>query len=520
LSGKKKINKRLITALVLIFLGNLLFFFTIWLLKKYDHIYLDQILFQLKAPANGANRSLAGSVVVQVGVYPVVFTALEVFLYMLLGGFIEKLKSFPKYSRYCLTKFCDFIKKIAMPVALSTLLVATTLFAAKLEVVSYISVASTESDFIIQNYKNPNEVKITFPEKKRNLIYIFLESMECTYADTNAGGNITDNFIPELKELAEENVNFSNNEDFGGALSYSGTTWTSAAMVAQTSGMLIKVPIASEQYGGQNSFMPGVTTMAEILKKEGYKQTLLVGSDADFGGRKTYFTEHGQMNIVDINSLKAEKRLPKDYREWWGFEDDKLFDFAKEEVEKLYESGEPFNFTMLTADTHFPDGYDCKDCKDKWDNQYANVLSCSSKRVLEFIKWIKEQPFYDNTTIVVCGDHLTMDPEFLKDIDENYTRTVYNCFINAVCVPVKEKNRKFGTFDLFPTTIAALGGKIEGDKLGLGTNLFSNVPTLTEEYGFKTLDAELQKKSQFYNEQILEMESPVILPKHSNQNQP
>jgi len=224
----------------------------------------------------------------------------------------------------------------------------------------------------------------------------------------------------------------------------------------------------------------------------------LVGSDADFGGRKTYFTEHGQMNIVDINSLKAEKRLPKDYREWWGFEDDKLFDFAKEEVEKLYESGEPFNFTMLTADTHFPDGYDCKDCKDKWDNQYANVLSCSSKRVLEFIKWIKEQPFYDNTTIVVCGDHLTMDPEFLKDIDENYTRTVYNCFINAVCVPVKEKNRKFGTFDLFPTTIAALGGKIEGDKLGLGTNLFSNVPTLTEEYGFKTLDAELQKKSQFY----------------------
>ena len=513
MSEGKKINKRLITALVIVFLGNLLFFFTIWLLRKYDHIYLDQILFQLKSPANGANRSLAGSIVMRVGVYPMVLTLAEVFLYHLLGGYSKKLKSYKKYKDYCLTKFCGFIKKVAMPVALSTILVAVTLFAAKLKVVSYISTASTESDFIIQNYKNPNEVKITFPEKKRNLIYIMLESMECTYADTSAGGNITDNFIPELTALAEDNVNFSNDNDLGGALSYSGTTWTSAAMVAQTSGMLIKVPIASEQYGGQNSFMPGVTTMAEILKKEGYEQTLLVGSDADFGGRKTYFSEHGNMNIVDINSLKAEKRLPEDYRQWWGFEDDKLFDFAKEEIEKLYESGKPFNFTMLTADTHFPDGYDCKDCGDKWDNQYANVLSCSSKRVLGFIEWIKEQPFYENTTVVVCGDHLTMDPEFLKDIDENYTRTVYNCFINSAIAPVKEKNRQFATFDLFPTTVAALGATIEGEKLGLGTNLFSSLPTLTEEHGYKMLDAELQKKSQFYNEQILEMESPAIFSK-------
>lgn len=510
MSKNKKINKKLIASLIILFLGNMLFFFTIWLLRKYDHIYLDQILFQLKSPANGANRTLAGSVVVQVGLYPVLLTLAEVFLYLLLGGFIEKLKAYKKYADFCLTKFCDFIKKIAMPVALSTLLVALTLFVAKLEVVSYISVASTESDFIIQNYKNPSEVKITFPEEKRNLIYIMLESMECTYADTSAGGNITDNFIPGLEKLAKDNVNFSNTERFGGALSYSGTTWTSAAMVAQTSGMLIKVPIASETYGGQNSFMPGVTTLAEILKKEGYNQTLLVGSDADFGGRKTYFTEHGNMNIVDINSLKAEKRLPKDYRQWWGFEDDKLFDFAKEEVNKLYKSGKPFNFTMLTADTHFPDGYECVDCENEWENQYANVLSCSSKKVLEFVNWIKEQPFYENTTIVICGDHLTMDPEFLKNIDENYTRTVYNCFINSSLAPVKEKNRRFGTFDLFPTTVAALGATIEGEKLGLGTNLFSSVPTLTEEYGFKTLDAELQKKSQFYNEQILEMESPAI----------
>ena len=109
-------------------------------------------------------------------------------------------------------------------------------------------------------------------------------------------------------------------------------------------------------YGGENAFLPGVNTIGEILANEGYNQTLLVGSDAEFGGRRSYFTEHGNYNIVDINSLKADGRLPEDYREWWGYEDKKLFEFATQEAQKLYETGEPVNLTMLTADTHFPDG--------------------------------------------------------------------------------------------------------------------------------------------------------------------
>ena len=60
--------------------------------------------------------------------------------------------------------------------------------------------------------------------------------------------------------------------------------------------------------------------------------------------------------------------------------------------------------------------------------------------------------------------------------------------------------------DLFPTTLAAMGAVINGERLGLGTNLFSAIPTLTEIYGYERLDEIMQKKSIFYNEQILEME--------------
>ena len=96
-----------------------------------------------------------------------------------------------------------------------------------------------------------------------------------------------------------------------------------------------------------------------------------------------------------------------------------------------------------------------------------------------------------------------MDAAFMDDIDPDYTRTVYDCIIHAAEEPVMEKNRQFATFDLFPTTLAALGVKIDGDRLALGTNLFSDQQTLTEQYGYDYLSEELQKQSDFYEEELL-----------------
>ena len=92
-----------------------------------------------------------------------------------------------------------------------------------------------------------------------------------------------------------------------------------------------------------------------------------------------------------------------------------------------------------------------------------------------------------------------MDPRFLAEIDENYVRTSYNCIINpAPGVTPARTEREFGTFDMFPTTLAAMGVKIQGNRLGVGTNLFANVDTLTEIYGYDGLEAELSKHSDFY----------------------
>lgn len=86
----------------------------------------------------------------------------------------------------------------------------------------------------------------------------------------------------------------------------------------------------------------------------------------------------------------------------------------------------------------------------------------------------------------------------------NGERIVYNTFINSTVSTDNTTNRVFTSYDIFPTTLAALGVKIEGNRLGLGTNLFSNVLTIPEEIGKENFENELEKKSDYYNYNFLQ----------------
>ena len=85
----------------------------------------------------------------------------------------------------------------------------------------------------------------------------------------------------------------------------------------------------------------------------------------------------------------------------------------------------------------------------------------------------------------------------------DYNRSVYNVYINSVSNTKNTNNRIFTTFDYYPTTLASLGFDIDGNRLGLGTNLFSKRETLAEELGLDELNDELSKNSKYYNNRLL-----------------
>ena len=80
-------------------------------------------------------------------------------------------------------------------------------------------------------------------------------------------------------------------------------------------------------------------------------------------------------------------------------------------------------------------------------------------------------------------------------------RSVYTVYLNALLEPRRQINRQFRVFDAFPTLLSSIGVMIEGDRLGLGTDLFSDRKTLTEEMGEEQLTQALRKRSAYMVEE-------------------
>lgn len=487
----------LLTMLLLI--AGLCFFLARWYTSVYGDTGFDSIVYTL---TNGVSGVQSGLVLrgVAGGVLPaVLFTAAAWALLFFR----------PRKGREM--KFWPFPKTVSRITALVLSLVMIVHAAVSTGLPVYIYGMFVESPLFEEKYVDPDSVDIAFPEEKRNLIYIYLESMETTYLSKELGGGEDVNLIPELYELAAQNINFSDNGDVGGFLPVNGATWTIAAMVAHTAGVPLKTPpgISENDYGQDNGgFLPGITSITDILDREGYYQTLMVGSVASFGGRKQYYSQHGAEYIYELTTARKDGIVPGDYFVWWGMEDKYLFEYAKQELLKISQKDQPFAFSMLTVDTHHIGGYKCEYCQDVHEEQYENVMSCSSKQVAAFVEWLRQQDFYDNTTIVITGDHPSMDNGYFeRNVDEDYTRRIYNCFINSAVDTQHSKNRQFSALDMFPTTLAAMGCRIEGEKLGLGVNLFSGQPTLIETMGYERFDHQLALDSDYYAEQF-RLEAP------------
>lgn len=482
----KKISLIILAAYLVLSLSSL--FAVIWINEFFSDLNMEQILFHVKAPLEGTDDKSIYSGLLRIALPAVILASLIMFIVIF------------SRRRKILHRLAIFL---AVCLGLSSIFSSVFMADKYFNLFQFISDQRTTSEFIEEHYVSPVS-QLIFPEERRNLIYIYLESMENTFASKAEGGAFDENYIPELTRLADENISFSNNDKLGGSIPVSGTTWTIASMFAHSTGLPLKIPVSGNSMSKHTEFLPGVISIGELLNNNGYDNYLLIGSDATFGGRRLFFQQHGDYEILDYVWAKKEKKIPDGYHVWWGYEDKKLFSLAKDELTRISKKGRPFNFTMLTVDTHHEDGYLCELCSSQYDVQYANVLACSSKQVYQFVRWLQDQDFYENTTVVLVGDHLTMDADFALDIDPDYVRTTYNVFINPApgCTTQNTNNRIFTAFDYLPTTLASIGVSIRGEKIGLGTNLFATKKTLYEEFGQNFL-AEINRKSKFYDREFI-----------------
>ena len=367
-----------------------------------------------------------------------------------------------------------------------------------LGVSEYLSHRREKTAVYEEHFVLPSLARVKAPEKGKNLIFVWLESMETTYADNDNGGVQQTNLIPRLTSAAKNNLCFAGEENpLSGLESIDYSRWTFGALFSALSGTPCAYHI-QRNTDWKNGIAPNAVFLTDILNEHGYRTEYVCGSDASFAGTAAALTQHGVQTIYDLNTAYERGNVPQGYFEGWGIEDSKLYEIVKKELTALSSADEPFMLMFSTIDTHYPTGYLCENCPDTYENPTANIVSCADSQAADFIAWCGEQPFFEDTVIVLLGDHPRMDAELVEGVPYG-ERKMYNCFMGVPAAPGAEDNRVYTMLDIAPTLLTAMGFDC-GGRFAFGTDLASGEKTLPEELGYEYFRKELLKSSDYFVE--------------------
>ena len=291
---KKKSN---VVWIIVLLLTLIIFYICHYFNINFGGVYFEQLLYNVvNSEGTSINALIDG--IKYVSIYSLIS-----FIILLVIIFLDR-----KYlvNKYILTvKYKDkehsydglyLSNKLIIWSSLFVIVISVFNCLKTLGVKEYLVMQNTKSTFIEDNYVDGSNVSLTFPKNKRNLIYIYVESLENSAMSKKNNGMEEESYVPNLEKLAINNLNFSNNNGVGGSIQVSNTSCTIAAMVAQTSGVPLKV-ISFNAYHDYGDSLPGVYALGDVLKDNGYKNYLMLGSDASFGGRRDYFTTRGNYEI-------------------------------------------------------------------------------------------------------------------------------------------------------------------------------------------------------------------------------
>ena len=480
--------------LSLVMLGLACFLVTAmqWQLRKFGAVTYEQILFHMNISLDSESRLLASFLQNTVMVTAIVLLA----VYLLFGVHWQRLGRWVRVQ--------NFVRRYQKTLAGAALFSSFVFVIIRLDICEIIEdyhASSQVSDFYEKHYQAPQEVQLEVPAQKRNLVLIFLESAEATFLRKEYQKQLNFSLMPELYQLAKENLNFSPDSDIGGSMQVDGAQWTQAGLVAQTCGIPLHLPITNHnKFLPKHGYLPRAWCLFDILREQGYEQTFMTGMESAYAGVDKFLASHGQPNILSWKDWKQKFALDDRHDPFRKriLRDEPLYAEARAEISRLAATGKPFAFTMMTMDTHGGTEFlDEENCSADYAERYQNVYRCASKKIGAFIAWLQKQPFYEDTTIVIVNDHLVMnDAVFAKGM----ARQNLNIIINSAARPHKIKGRRFTSFDMYPTIVESLGFGIPGGRLGLGVSLYNGKPTLPE-FGYDSyekLDDELSKRSHVY----------------------
>lgn len=285
----------------------------------------------------------------------------------------------------------------------------------------------------------------------KNIVWIYMESLERLYWDPKVFPGLT----PNLDRLRKQGLDFSGFETFSGA------NYTMAGLFSSQCG----VPLFSSPFAGLDAvagndtdvstFHPKIACFGDVLHKAGYEQIYLGGAPSGFSNKGLFFRLHGYDDALGLKQLEAAHggKLPES---GWGLYDSVLFKLALARYRELEATGKPFNLSLLTLDTHPPEGRPSPGCP-KYapsNNSMLQAVHCTDYLVGKFIHALSKQPDWKDTVVVIMSDHLMMRNDAQPLYPKDYHRRPALLVLNA---GRGTRSARMYHMDIAPTLLDLMG---------------------------------------------------------------
>lgn len=338
--------------------------------------------------------------------------------------------------------------------------------------------ASADSSDIAEiiNFTNsfsaqPNE-KYFGKAKDMNVIYLHLESMQSFLIDYELEG---EQVTPYLNSLVKnENTMYFDNFYHQTA---QGKTSDAEFMLENS---LFGLPQGSAFITkGQNTY----EAAPSLLKDYGYTSAVFHGNNGSFWNRNIIYNQFGFDEFFDEGSYDtADSKNMAEY----GLMDKPFFEQSESLLETL---PQPFYTKFITVAHHFPYKID-QDLAtigkattgDASVDNYFQTARYADEAIEQFFTYLKESGLYENTMIVMYGDHYGISDNHNRAMEQiigEEVTPVVNAdlqrvplFIHVPGMEAGVNHTYGGQIDLLPTVLHLLGVETRNN-IHFGTDLLS-----------------------------------------------
>ncbi|WP_419954519.1 LTA synthase family protein [Neobacillus niacini] len=308
--------------------------------------------------------------------------------------------------------------------------------------------------------------------KNRHVFVIQVESLqEFTINQKINGQEIT----PNLNALLKESAYFDHVYQQIGAGNTSDAEW------------LMHTSLYPEGMDPTVNTLDGeeIPSLVRTLKKNGYGTATYHADDITYWSRDKLYPALGFDYIYTSSEIPNEKEIG------FGPADEVLFNFVDEQLEKQLKTHEKMysNIITLTSHTPFemPEEYELLDLpenyKETYVGNYFQSVRYTDEQIGLFINHLKKLGIYDESVILIYGDHSGLHGAPVTDHDKTLLKKVLGheyTMQDRFIVPVlftapglftgDTYSHLGGQIDLMPTLLNLLG--IEHETQMMGHNLF------------------------------------------------